>query len=86
MWIDTTLPPRYEPTLCNVNTTLIANIIPQSANRIKLTTLDPYIADQFKPVFKSKVVKHMVSRKKRVSAKQLKPVYDFQEKSVVVKF
>ena len=48
---------------------LIANIIPQSANRIKLTILDPYIADQFKPVFKSKVVKHMVSQKKRVSVK-----------------
>ena len=40
---------------------LIANIIPQSANRIKLTVLDPYIAEQFTPVFKSKVFKHMVS-------------------------
>ena len=48
---------------------LIANIIPQSANRIKLTILDSYIAEQFKPVFKSKVVKHMVSQKKRVSVK-----------------
>ena len=43
----------------------IANSNPQSVNRIKITVLDPYIADQFKPVFKSKVGKTYGFRKEK---------------------
>ena len=41
----------------------IASCNPQQVNRIKITVLDPYVADQFKPVFKSKVGKTYGFRK-----------------------